>query len=193
MHVFDLYFFSYLIILGAFSRFIVLPRYHGNLNYRMQLNISHTSIFWQRIPHNAGSGKTYTIEGVDSDSNLQGIIPRAAAEIFSHIETIDSDKETVTVQEYWASYIGWYCTLNRFRDILNSFKLVWNPVCPLLEFRWYSVQPRSKRMLITSLKYLFKYSPSLLQTHIYVSAVGGSRKLFDFKCDYFFILCWSML
>ncbi|XP_063693337.1 kinesin-like protein KIF3A isoform X2 [Bolinopsis microptera] len=62
-----------------------------------------------------GSGKTYTIEGVDSDPDLQGIIPRAAADFFNLIDTSDSDKDTFVLK---VSYLEIY--LDEVRDLLSN-------------------------------------------------------------------------
>ena len=39
------------------------------------------------------SGKTHTMEGVLTDSELQGIIPRIVGDIFSHIYNMDENLE----------------------------------------------------------------------------------------------------
>ena len=45
----------------------------------------------------SGSGKTFTIEGNESEPEMQGIIHRAAAEFFACINESDSDKEKIVV------------------------------------------------------------------------------------------------
>ncbi|TDH68568.1 hypothetical protein CCR75_005663 [Bremia lactucae] len=63
------------------------------------------------------SGKTYTMEGANIDhSELQGIIPRTATEIFNNVMNADENMEFIVK----VSYIEIY--MERIRDLLDPYK-----------------------------------------------------------------------
>ncbi|EUB62238.1 Kinesin heavy chain [Echinococcus granulosus] len=62
------------------------------------------------------SGKTYTMEGVLGDSDLQGIIPRIVHDIFNHIYHMDENLEFHIKVSYFEIY------LDKIRDLLDVSK-----------------------------------------------------------------------
>eukprot|EP01056_Protomagalhaensia_sp_Gyna25_P006123 Protomagalhaensia_sp_Gyna_25__6122@NODE_995_length_2317_cov_16_268218_g793_i0_p2_GENE_NODE_995_length_2317_cov_16_268218_g793_i0NODE_995_length_2317_cov_16_268218_g793_i0_p2_ORF_typecomplete_len223_score25_43Kinesin/PF00225_23/5_1e36Microtub_bd/PF16796_5/1e22AAA_22/PF13401_6/0_0037AAA_16/PF13191_6/0_013DUF815/PF05673_13/0_024AAA_24/PF13479_6/0_03DUF927/PF06048_11/0_18AAA/PF00004_29/0_23AAA_7/PF12775_7/0_22_NODE_995_length_2317_cov_16_268218_g793_i015312199 len=61
----------------------------------------------------SGSGKTYTIEGVVTDANRQGVVPRAGGAILRHMAESQSESVRCNLE---ASMIEVYC--ERLRDLL---------------------------------------------------------------------------
>ena len=62
-----------------------------------------------------GTGKTFTMEGVNADETLKGIIPRAFGQIFSMIETRGGENREFLVR---ASYLEIYN--EEIRDLLSK-------------------------------------------------------------------------
>lgn len=60
------------------------------------------------------SGKTHTMEGVISDTHLQGIIPRIINDIFNHIYSMEENLEFHIKVSYFEIY------MDKIRDLLDG-------------------------------------------------------------------------
>ena len=60
------------------------------------------------------SGKTHTMEGVMSDPNLHGIMPRIINDIFQHIYSMEENLEFHIKVSYFEIY------MDKIRDLLDG-------------------------------------------------------------------------